>query len=131
MKKPLLIVALVSMVLSTSCASYSTSRRPEAENIINAPIDTVWEKTLEILPQERMTLQDVNKEDYFIAAKKHMTFWSFGDNVSIRLIPKGEARTIMHLDAGTKFGWADFGHEGRMCRDIFERIRTACESSAP
>ena len=32
------------------------------ENIINAPIDVVWEKTLQILPTGRITLKEVDKD---------------------------------------------------------------------
>ena len=125
-----LAIVLV-LVIVVSCAHYSTARRTEAENVINAPIDVVWEKTLEILPTERMTLKEVNKEDYFIHAKKHITFWSPGDEVSIRLRPKGKNQTIMIIDAGKWFGAFDFGHEGRMVRHIFERIKRASEGALP
>jgi len=128
MKKSLLFAILLSVI--ASCASYSNLRQPESENVINAPVDVVWEKTLEILPTERMTLKNVDKKDYFIEAKKHITFWSFGDNVSIRLIPKGEKQTIMQFSAGTVWGGGDFGHEGRMVRSIFNKIKKACESSS-
>lgn len=129
MKKLLLITCLV--ITSLSCATYSTTRRPGAENLINAPIDVVWERTLEILPSERMTLKNVDKNNYFIEAKKHITLWSFGDNVSIRLLPRGEKQTLMQFSAGTVWGWGDFGHEGRMVKSIFDRIKKASESTVP
>jgi len=125
----LFLIPLVLAML-TSCAAYSTANRPESENIINAPIDVVWDRTLEILPTERITLKQVDKENYFIAAKKHITFWSFGDDISIRLIPKGKRQTVMEFSSGTLWGGLDFGHEGRMVRNIFERIRKASESTA-
>lgn len=122
------ICSIIAFFITTiSCSTYSTARRPEAENIINAPIDVVWEKTLAILPTERMTLVTVNKNDYFIAAKKSITFWSWGDEVSIRLIPKGEEQTVLHMDAQTKMGYGDFGHEGRMVESIFQKIKNASE----
>jgi len=117
--------------MTIGCAHYSTTRRLEEENIINAPIDVVWEKTLEILPTERITLKEVDKANYFIEAKKHITYWSPGDNISIRLIPKREKQTIMHFDAGKWFGAFDFGHEGRMVRNIFDRIKRASEGTLP
>lgn len=125
-------LALIScLLIAIGCAHYSTARRLEEENIINAPVDVVWEKTLEILPTERMTLKELDKDNYFIEAKKHMTFWSFGDNISIRLIPRGERQTIMNFDAGTWFTCCDFGHEGRMVRNIFDRIKRASEETLP
>ena len=127
--KRLLSIAILLMI-TLSCASYSTTRRPESENMVNAPIDVVWQRTLEILPAERMTLKNVDKENYFIEAKKHITFWSWGDNVSIRLIPKGEKQTIMQFSAGTVWGAGDFGHEGRMIGSIFDKIKNASESSS-
>ncbi|MBW1730021.1 MAG: hypothetical protein JRH08_00820 [Deltaproteobacteria bacterium] len=126
--KKLFLVGFLGL-LCLGCATYSTTRLPEAENIINAPVDIVWQKTLEILPTERMTIKTVSKADYFIAAKKHITFWSWGDDVSIRLIPKGKNQTIMQFSAGTVWGWGDFGHEGRMVKSIFNRIKRASENS--
>ena len=126
-----LVLILILLTVAVSCAHYSTTRRPEAENVINAPIDVVWEKTLEILPTERMTLKNVNKDNYFIEAKKHITFWSWGDEVSIRLIPKNEKQTLMEFSAGTVFGWGDFGHSGRMVKSIFGKIKEASETSTP
>jgi len=127
MKRRLLIVGLI--IITVSCATYSTTRRPQAENTINASIDVVWQKTLEILPTERMTLKNVDKENYFIAARKHITFWSWGDEISIRLIAKGEKQTIMDFSAGSVWGWGDFGHEGRMVKSIFDKIKNASESA--
>ncbi len=131
LKSVILLILILVLTTAISCAHYSTARRTEAENVINAPIDVVWEKTLEILPTERMTLKEVNKADYFIQAKKHITFWSPGDEVSVRLIPRGEKQTVMILDAGKWFGWLDYGHEGRMVRNIFDRIKRASEGALP
>jgi hypothetical protein len=78
-----------------------------------------------------MTLHTVSKADHFIEAKKSITFWSWGDEVAIRLIPKGEEQTMMQFSAGTRWGWGDFGHEGRMVKSIFDRIKKASESSVP
>jgi len=123
------LALIVCLVITIGCAHYSTTRLTENERLINAPIDVVWEKTLEILPTERMTLKEVEKDSYFIEAKKHVTFWSWGDEVSIRLIPRGERQTVMNFDAGTWFGWGDLGHEGRMVRNIFDRIKRASEGA--
>jgi len=128
-KKVFLLIMFLTMS-TLSCATYSTVRRPQAENIINAPVEVVWERTLEILPTERMTLKNIDKENYFIEARKHITFWSYGDVVSIRLIPKGEKQTIMQFSSGNVWGGLDFGHQGRMVKNIFDRIKKASESSS-
>ena len=129
----IIIMVIAICVLSylgiSGCSTYSTVRRPASENIINAPVDIVWVKTLEILPDERMTLKNINKADYFIEAKKSITFWSVGDDVGIRLIPRGEKQTEMQFSAGTVWGWGDFGHEGRMVVDVFNRIKNASENA--
>jgi hypothetical protein len=125
------ILVLILLLVAVSCAQYSTTRRPEAENIINAPVEVVWKKTLEILPTERMTLKEIDKDRYFITAKKHITLWSWGDEVSIRLIPKNENQTLMEFSAGTVQGFGDFGHSGRMVESIFSRIKEASETSTP
>lgn len=125
------LALIICLLMTIGCAHYSTARRLEEENIINAPIDVVWEKTLEILPTERITLREIHKDEYFISAKKHATFWSWADDISIRLIPKGEKRTIMNFDAGSKWQMFDWGHEERMVRNIFNRIKNASEATLP
>jgi len=67
--------------------------------------NVVWEKTLEILPTERMTFTTISKDDYFVCAEKSATFWSWGDKVSLRLIPKGERQTLMNISAQGKYQW--------------------------
>jgi|GEM_PF-2156898 len=124
------VLTILTSLVTFGCSTYSTSRRPASENIINAPIDVVWAKTLEILPDERMTIKNINKADYFIEAKKGMTFWSIGDEVGIRLIPRGEKQTEMQFNAGMVWGGGDFGHEERMVTDVFSRIKNASESVA-
>ena len=125
------LVLIVFLILTIGCSSYSTVRRSENENLINAPIDVVWRETLKILPTERMTLNYVNKDDYFISAKKSVTFWSmpFGNDVSIRLVPRGEKRTLVDMSSQLKRGAFDWGHEGRMVRNIFNRIKNASEGA--
>ena len=119
-----IILALLFIMLS-GCTHYSTQKRPEAQNTINAPIDVVWEKTLQILPTERITLETVDKNNFFISGSKNITFWSWGDNVTIKLIPKEENQTIMHFDVSVKSQQlVDWGHSGRMARSIFNRIKT-------
>jgi len=131
MKGLALIICLIMTIGCAHYGHYSTAGRLEEENIINAPIDVVWEKTLQILPTERMTLREIDKDNYFVEAKKHITFWSFGDNISIRLISKRENQTVMNFDAGMCFLGGDFGHEGRMVRNIFNRIKNASEGTLP
>jgi len=131
LKSVMLLILMLILTIAISCAHYSNASRPESENIINAPIDVVWKKTLEILPTERMTLKEANKYLYFIQAKKHITFWSIGDNVTIKLIPKGEKQTLMIFDSTSIFSWGDWGHQGRMARNIFEQIRKVSEGVLP
>ena len=81
--KKLLSISIL-LIIIVGCNSYSTTRRAEPENIINAPIDVVWERTLEILPTERMTIKNIDKENYLIEARKHVTFLS--PRVRLRII---------------------------------------------
>ena len=125
MKKAILAIILMAL---TSCAHYSTTGdRSEPENIINAPIDKVWEAILNILPTERMKIKTSNKSEYYILARKEITFWSTGDNVSIKLFPKNENRTIVHFQADAEMQWVGWGHQERMVKDIFEKIKKASE----
>ncbi|MBN1832234.1 MAG: hypothetical protein JW896_09000 [Deltaproteobacteria bacterium] len=92
MKRLLVIIAL--MIVSTSCGHYSTADGPTPDNFINADINTVWEKTLETLKAEGMTLEKTNKDRYFVEATQYVPRsrgsidWTQGPEISIRLTPK-------------------------------------------
>lgn len=119
-------------IIVVGCSTYSTTgKRPETENLINAPIDMVWEKTLQILPTERITVETANKNTYFISAHKSITFWSAGDAISIKLFPKGDKETIVHFEAKTAMGTQviGWGHQERMVKKIFNRIKDASEKA--
>jgi len=121
-------IGLVVMLMCLlGCTGYSTIRRPESANIINAPIDAVWEEALKLLPTERMTITFSNKDEYEIVAEKAMTFWGLGDIVRIILHPKSEKQTLVEMSAQKRMGLLDYGHEGRMVRSIFTKLRTLCE----
>jgi len=124
MRRTKKITPLLILAITLGCTHYSTQKRPEAQNTINAPIDVVWEKTLQILPTERITLETVDKSNFFISGSKKITFWSWGDNVTIKLIPKEESQTIMHFNVSVKDQLVDWGHSGRMTRSIFNRIKS-------
>jgi hypothetical protein len=129
-KKFIKITILLIIVTIIGCSHYSTTgKRLEPENIINAPIDIVWEKTLQILPTERITVKAANKDTYFIQGHKAITFWSLGDEINIKLFPKGDKQTIVHFEASTEglqvVGW---GHQERMVKKIFYRIKNASET---
>lgn len=120
MKRLALVLCLVTTI---SCAHYSTTKWTEDERVINAPIDVVWKKTMEILPTERMTLKEVDTDNYFIKAKKGDS----GDNVSVKLIPREEKQTIMNLDASRRGSLDPFRTKRHMVRNIFDKIKRVSE----
>jgi hypothetical protein len=93
MKRLLMIVALI--VVSASCASYSAVDKSKPDNIISAGIDTVWEKTLEVLNAEGMKLEKTNENSHFIRATQYVKRsrgsidWTQGPELTIRLTPSG------------------------------------------
>jgi len=119
---------LFLFLILLSCAHYSTTGdQPESRNIINAPVDMVWDQTLRILPNERIDIKSADKATYSIKARKRMTLWSIGDDIAIRLIPHG-SRTIMHFEAEAGgVQWIGWGHQERMVKSIFAKIKLACE----
>ena len=107
------------------CTLHSTAKRSDTEYIIKAPIDVVWEKTLQVLPQEKVTLKTVNKPDYFISG---WNWW--GDEISVRLTAGADAKqTRMYLEVGAWaiVGWFVWGHEERTASGIFQKIKRASE----
>jgi hypothetical protein len=90
MKRSLLTIFLILII---GCTIRSTAERSDTEYIINAPIDVVWENTLQVLPQEKVTLKTVNRPDYFVSG---WNWW--GDEISVRLTAStAEKQTRMYL----------------------------------
>ena len=95
MKRLLLVAVLIAA--SASCASVSNVDKPKPENIINADIDTVWEKTLETLNAEGMTLEKTNPDRYFVEATQYVKRyrgaleWTQGPEISIKLTPASKS----------------------------------------
>ena len=122
MKKSLLTIFLMTVI---GCTIHSTAKRSDTEYIINAPIDVVWENTLQVLPQEKITLKTVNKPDYFISG---WNWW--GDEISVRLTASTvEKQTRMYLEVGAWaiVAWVVWGHEERTTNSIFQKIKKASE----
>ncbi len=120
-------IYLFLVLLFIGCTHYSTTKRPQSENIINAPIDTVWEKTLQVLPTEDITIKIADKNSYSISGRKGMTIWSIADDVTIQLLPKGENQTIVTFHSETKNLLIGWGHEERLVSSIFNKIKSASE----
>jgi hypothetical protein len=105
---------------------------PYRENVINAPIDIVWEKTLQILKAERVSLKTVSKMDYSISGRTRITLWSLlGDNINIRLTPFGGEQTFLYFEAEARFKLFDWGAEERTLETILNRIRSSSEIPVP
>lgn len=125
------IFILVLMAFLTGCAHYSvTAERTEADNIIVAPIEVVWQKTLDLLPNEQISVTTFDKSTYTIKARKSVTVWSWGDDVTIKLYSRTPQKTIVHIEAQpalgtTLVGW---GHQERMTISLFEKIKSLSEA---
>ena len=120
MKRSLLTIFLMTVI---GCTIHSTAKRSDTVYIINALIDVVWENTLQVLPQEKVTLKTVNKPDYFVSG---WNWW--GDEISLRLTASEiEKQTIMYLEVGAWaiVGWVVWGHEERTINSIFQKIKKA------
>ena len=115
------------LIMFISCSHYSTETRPQSENIINAPVDVVWEKTLQVLSSENIKIKLSDKNSYSILARKGMSLWSIADDITIQLIPKGENQTIVTFSSETKNLLIGWGHEKRTVLNIFNKIKDASE----
>lgn len=120
------------IVLLSGCAHYSvTAERTEEENTIMAPIETVWQKTLELLPSEQISIISSDKSLYTIKGHKSVTVWSWGDDVTIKFYPRSSQKTVVHIEAHpalgtTLIGW---GHQERMTISLFEKIKILSEAA--
>lgn len=127
MNKSILISAIIAVIAVVGCTHYAITQRPEAENIINAPIDLVWKNTLQVLQNERIDAVAVDEETYSIKGDKRITLWSWGDDIVIRLLPKGDNQTNVYIEARAKAQLVGWGHQKRMVKDIFKKIKETSE----
>lgn len=116
------------ITITLGCAHYSNEKRAEVEKTIHAPVDVVWEKTLEILSTERISFGMINALDYSFSGDKQTTFWSDGDTINVKLIPKGKKQTTILFDAKAHIQFIGWGHQERMVKNIFHKIKDASES---
>ncbi len=129
MKSIIMLQILLFLCFFIGCAHYSTiENRSEAENIINAPIDIVWDKTLETLYAKNIIIQAIDKDNFSIQAIKGVSLLSWSDIISIRLISHGTNQTIIYFDAKAHapqiIGW---GHQKKLVIDIFNKIKAVSE----
>ncbi len=117
------------LILTAGCSTFldSHSERPETEIVVHAPIDVVWEKALEILPNERMILVSTDKDEYLISAeKKGSTLKHTRALINLKLLTIGKNETLVKLWA-QNVGLAGFGHQGRVIRNFSEKLKGVCE----
>ena len=125
MKK--LVILVFACILLSGCTHYSSATRPETENVINASLDTVWDRTLMVLNNDNITVNSADKQTLQIAARNGMTAWSIGDDITIRLMPRGTTQTVLTIDAKSSNLLFDWGHEKRLSLSLFDKIRSASE----
>lgn len=125
------IIFIVLVAFLSNCAHYSvTAERTEEQNTIAAPIDVVWQKTLELLSSEQILIITSEKSTYTIKARKSVTMWSWGDDVTIKLYSRIPQKTVVHIEAHpsvgtTLVGW---GHQERMAVSLFDKLKSLLEA---
>jgi hypothetical protein len=122
------LIMLLGVVVTSACGHYASVDRPESQNIINAPINVVWDNTPKILPTERIDIDQADKSTYTVVGRKRINMWTMGDDVRIRLIPRGENQTVVDFEATTPVQVIGWGHAERMVESIFEKIKTVSEA---
>ena len=121
------VVFLFASIILGGCTHYSSATRPEAENLINASFDSVWDRTLQVLKNDEVTVNSAEKQTFQISARNKTTIWSFGDDLTFRFIPRGSTQTLLTIDAKSSNLLFDWGHEKRLSLSLFEKIKSAAE----
>ena len=125
MKRLLFIIILLGPLGCLHSPKVINSYR---ENVVNAPIDLVWEKTLLVLSAEGVTLSAVSKFDYLISGRTPITSRSWlGNDIQIRLSSMGEVKTYIFIEAGARVKLFDWGGEERTLQNLFQKIKVASE----
>lgn len=129
MKKLLLIIILLGLL---GCSHSPRVINSYSENVVDAPIDLVWEKTLQVLSAEGITLGTVSKFDYLISGRTPVAPRSWlGNDIQIRLSSMGEVKTYIFIEAGARVKLFDWGGEQRAVNDLFQKIKVASEHRPP
>jgi hypothetical protein len=128
-RRPILF-AILSILCSSGCAHYSTGKQPLQTNLINAPVDIVWNTSLQILPQLGITIKNYDQDQYFISARKGITFWSWGDTVTLTFKQRNSTQTNVLINCQANAQLYDWGNCNRVTRDLFVRIKKTAESIA-
>jgi len=128
MKKGILRSAIFFVVaVVIGCTHYSTANRSDAENRIHAPVSVVWEKTLEILRNEKVSLEIVKKADYAIMGSILADLVMDGSDLTIQLIPRGKNETVAHIEAKGKSQVVGLGVQESQVKQLFNRIKEVSE----
>jgi|WetSurSiteA1Bulk_404760.scaffolds.fasta_scaffold87336_2 hypothetical protein len=120
-------VFIFASILLCGCTHYSLATRPETDNVINAPVDAVWDRTLTVLREEDVTVNSADKRTLQISARYKTTIWSFGDDLTFQLMPRGTTQTVLIIAARTSNLLFDWGHEKRLSLSLFGKIKSASE----
>lgn len=117
---------LASLILLSSCAHFSNTDQSDSSKI-NAPVDTVWIKTLQILPTEKIIIVTAERDTYTIEAEKELTTLSKGDKIFIRLVPRSHNTTTFSITGAGNPVEKDSEHQTMLRKDLFKKVKEACE----
>jgi hypothetical protein len=120
---------VVLATLAQGCTTFSTTSLPVEYTIIAAPADVVWAKTLEVLPSENITVDEIEPTVYFLKGTKAFSLRSNGEYVIVKLHPREDGRTFVRINATTVSQLIGWGHAEKVCRDLFRKIKTASEGT--
>ncbi|MFH1349515.1 MAG: hypothetical protein ABII26_01135 [Pseudomonadota bacterium] len=127
MKRIVTMIILLLMATPIGCSQYSTALRNDAENLVNAPSNVVWEKTLQVLKSEKVNLDLIKRSENIISGETMPTFWGDGNLLFINLIPKGEKQTVVHLEVRGKSQTIGLRLQEVLARNIFNKVKSASE----
>ena len=126
-----LLRAAMILVMATAmgCTYYTTAIRNDAENIIHAPLDVVWETTLEVLRYEAATLDIVKRSENIILGETRYYGCTDKNDIAIKFIPQGEKKTILHLQVKGQSQTLGFDYQKYLAEYFFNKIKQGSEMS--
>ncbi len=115
-----LIVSGLTLIIG--CTSATTGTGKIAPRIYNQEYNVVFSRALEAAIVKKWQIVFADKETGIISAKTSTGFWTWGDNISIRIHKIGTGKVQVDLTSGTDRQVIDWGHNARNIRAFYKQL---------
>ncbi len=104
----------------TSPSNILTSKS-RVDRTYDIPVDLMYEKLKEVIDDSSFNLTDFNAQKHEILATSKISFWSWGENLYLSMVPDGQQTKVTFISA-TFFQVYAWGKNDRNLDSVVEEI---------